>query len=102
MAGIAGLMVKKPQLLGHTAQSTPEFDESFVTAALRFTVVPSSNCESEKGTKAIEWVLDATIVIGFDKADVLTLAVEVALMVIGMPGEIGGATYVAAAPFAVL
>ena len=102
MAAMAGLMVKKPQPVPHTAQSTPEFDESFVTAASRFTVVPSSNCEGAKGTNAIEWVFDAAIVIGFDKTETPALAVEVASMEIGTPGETGGATYVAVAPFAVL
>jgi hypothetical protein len=73
-----------------------------VTAALRVTVVPSSSCEGAKGTNAIEWVSDAAIVIGFDETETPALAVEAAWMEIGTPGETGGATYVAVAPFAVL
>jgi hypothetical protein len=85
-------MVKKPQPLAHTAQSTPELDESLVTAALSITVVPNCTWEGAKGTKAIECVFDATIVIGFDKAVALATAVETASMLIGTPGEAGGAT----------
>jgi len=92
MAGTAGLVVKKPQPLGHTPQSTPACDASFVTAALSITVVPNCIRAGAKGTKAMEWVLDATIVIGFDEPDMPEKAVDAALIVTGTPGETGGAT----------
>jgi hypothetical protein len=40
----------------------------------------------------MEWVLDATIVIGFDEPDMPEKAVDAALIVTGTPGETGGAT----------
>ena len=85
------MRVKKPQPLPHTVQSTPEFDESFVTAALSVTVDPSNNCEGAKGTNAMECVLVETIVIEFDKTEVFEIALAAALILTGAPGEMGGA-----------
>jgi hypothetical protein len=92
MAGIAGLSVKKPHPLAHTLQSTPALAGSLVTVALRFTDVPTCIPDGTKGTKVIECVFDATIVIPLDKAVALETAVDVAMILTGTPGETGGAT----------
>jgi hypothetical protein len=100
IAAIAGLMVKKPQPLAHTCQSTPAFVISSVTlltAAARFTVAFGWICAGSEGTKPTERTVDGLIVIGLELMLTFGSATEVAVIVTKVGGTevpvdvIGGA-----------
>ena len=102
IAGVAGLIVKKPQPLAHTYQSTPAFVVSLATAAVRFTVAFGWICAGNEGTKPTERTVDGLMVMGLELMLMLGSATDVAVSVTEVPGDVtGGAVYIAVAPLAV-
>jgi hypothetical protein len=106
IARISGLMVKKPQPLAQTCQSTPACDTSFATAALRLTVVLICICDGSDGTK-LTLVASGLSVIGFELILTVGSAIDVAVSVTEVVGAVteeaitGGAVYTLVIPLAV-
>ena len=90
IAGIAGLMVKKPQPAAQTSQSTPATVVSLTTAAIRLTVAFGASCAGSEGTKLIERVVTGLIAIGFELMVMLGLATEAAITVTEVPVVVTG------------
>ncbi len=90
IAAIAGLIVKKPQPLSHTFQSTPAFVLSLFTAATKFTLAFGWICAGSEGMKPIETTFDGQIVMGFELMLTLGSAVEVATMVAPVAVDVTG------------
>jgi hypothetical protein len=90
IGGIAGVMVKKPQSLAQTCQSTPAPAASFATAAVRLIVPLISICDGSEGMKLTERVVDGAIVIGSELILTLGSATEVAVTVTDVPAAVTG------------
>jgi hypothetical protein len=89
IASLAGLVVKKPQPLAQTCQSTPACAESFVTAAFRFTIAPVCTCAGTAGTKLVESPVAGMIEV-VEVVLAVVLAIEVALIVTAVPVAVTG------------
>ncbi len=88
------MMVKKPQPLAQTCQSTPALALSFgpATAATRFTVVSVCICDGSDGMKLTLSVVSGVIVTGLELMLRLGSATEVAVRVTEVPvAATGGA-----------
>ena len=90
IAGIAGLVVKKPQPAAQTSQSTPAAVVSLVTDAMKLTVAFGASCAGSEGTKLIERVVSGLIAIGFELMVMLGLATEAAVTVTEVPVVVTG------------
>ena len=84
------MVVKKPQPLAQTCQSTPAFVESLATAAFRFTVVFGCTCAGRVGTKLTDNVVSGEIVIALEEALMLEFTTEVATSVTEVPVVVTG------------
>jgi hypothetical protein len=87
---MAGLIVKNPQPLGQTYQSTPASIVSFATAAIRLTVALAATCDGSEGTNAMEGVVFGLIAMEPELALDCGLATEVATIVTKVPVVVTG------------
>ena len=83
-------MVKKPQPLAHTCQSTPACVESFATAALRLMVASVCICDGRDGMKWTASVVSGVMEIGFELRVTDGSLIEVAIKVTDVPEEVTG------------
>jgi hypothetical protein len=95
-------MVKKPQPLAQTCQSTPALVASLATDAFRLTVALGCICDGNEGMKLTESAVSGLMVIGAEVMLRVASAFEVAVSVAVVPGDVtGGAVYSVVDPLAV-